>query len=332
MTALANPHPKPGQVLPDHPIAQIFPMMDQADYSALCQSLEEHGWKGESIVTLEGKVLDGRNRQKAALEVGIAPQYRPYDFTKDGASPTQFVMRRNLVRRHLTPSQRAAVGEEARPFFDDEAKVRQASAASKPRNSSAAATPPIGESTIDKSESQEGPADDGAAPPPPPQKKPRKAAAAAAAATGSSTRSVERARRVKTADPAAFAEVKAGTKTLAEAERKLTAQEKADIFRKEGVARIERVCSASLVEAVRNGVRLKTKPELAAFLALTDDQMREIQGLVEVGWKVAAALKYKAKAPARNHKLSDLLDRAAAAGGTFTCDLDWATITVSRKK
>lgn len=110
--------------LDDHPVAQIFPMMNAADKITLSDSIVANGLR-EEIILLEGKIIDGRNRYEACLFRGVAPRFREYDFAKDGPSPTQFVLDKNLTRRHLTPSQLAAIGAEAMPFFQAEAKERQ---------------------------------------------------------------------------------------------------------------------------------------------------------------------------------------------------------------
>jgi hypothetical protein len=50
-------------------------------------------------------VLDGRNRQRACNETGVAPRYR--DLTDKDGHPLRFVIAKNLSRRHLDESQRA---------------------------------------------------------------------------------------------------------------------------------------------------------------------------------------------------------------------------------
>jgi hypothetical protein len=54
---------------------------------------------------------------------GIEPQYRQW---AGGGSLTAFVLSQNLHRRHLTDSQKAAVAVEVLPWFEKEAKERQA--------------------------------------------------------------------------------------------------------------------------------------------------------------------------------------------------------------
>lgn len=92
-----------------HEIANIFPMMTAVEYGELVKSIREYGYdKDDPIVLYEGKILDGRNRYTAAIEVGVEPVYT--EFT--GNDAIDFVVRRNLTRRHLTVSQKAIASAE----------------------------------------------------------------------------------------------------------------------------------------------------------------------------------------------------------------------------
>jgi len=88
-----------------HNIANIFPLMTGDEYEALRNDIAANGLL-EPIWTYQGKIIDGRNRYRACLEVGIEPEYREWS----GGKPLAFVISMNLHRRHLTPSQCAAVG------------------------------------------------------------------------------------------------------------------------------------------------------------------------------------------------------------------------------
>jgi ParB-like chromosome segregation protein Spo0J len=76
----------------------------------------------EPVTLYEGKILDGRNRERACVEAGVAPRYR--EWSGEG-SLTAFVVSLNLQRRHLTPSQRAMVALDSLPWLEEEAKERQ---------------------------------------------------------------------------------------------------------------------------------------------------------------------------------------------------------------
>jgi hypothetical protein len=94
---------KPADIQP-HYLANLFPMMDEPDLAELVRDIERFGQR-EPIVLLDNKILDGRNRFKACLQLGITPKFREYH----GNDPIGFVVSLNLKRRHLTTSQRAMV-------------------------------------------------------------------------------------------------------------------------------------------------------------------------------------------------------------------------------
>lgn len=116
------PAPTVRKPLPAHPLADLFPMLDQPDIERLADDICTFGQR-QPIVVLDGKVLDGRNRQAACLFANIEPVYAPYD----GDDPLNFVLSLNLHRRHLTESQRAMV---AAKIVDWERGLNQATAGS----------------------------------------------------------------------------------------------------------------------------------------------------------------------------------------------------------
>jgi len=71
---------------------------------------------------ITSKILDGRNRYKACLLAGVEPRFEDYQ----GDRQTAFVTSLNFKRRDVTPSQRAAIAVEMLPFFEEEARKRQA--------------------------------------------------------------------------------------------------------------------------------------------------------------------------------------------------------------
>ncbi len=88
-------------MLERHPLSSAFPDLNDEDFQALKLSIKQNGQR-EKIVTFEGKILDGWHRHKACIELGIAPEFSV--FTGDAIA---FVLDKNLLRRHLTPGQRA---------------------------------------------------------------------------------------------------------------------------------------------------------------------------------------------------------------------------------
>ena len=91
-----------------HPLALIFPSMNDEELAALTESIKANG-QHEPVVMLEGKAIDGLHRLKSCAELGITP--KTIDFAELGitCSPLEWVIDRNLRRRHLNESQRAMV-------------------------------------------------------------------------------------------------------------------------------------------------------------------------------------------------------------------------------
>ena len=94
--------------MPDkrHDLSSIWGDRSEDDYSSFIADMEANGVLEPVIWTLDGMVLDGWHRYRAATDLGIASQliFKPYS----GESPISFVVSRNAERRHLTASQKAA--------------------------------------------------------------------------------------------------------------------------------------------------------------------------------------------------------------------------------
>jgi N6-adenosine-specific RNA methylase IME4 len=99
--------------LKPHPYADLFPMMQDGDFDALAADIARVGLQ-ERIIILDGMILDGRNRYKALLRNGSGITRRSFEWfenlqalTGSRISPLDFVISKNMARRHLTESQRA---------------------------------------------------------------------------------------------------------------------------------------------------------------------------------------------------------------------------------
>lgn len=89
--------------LQQHPLSAAFPSMPDGELGALAIDIEAHGQR-EPGVLYEGMVLDGWHRYLACRKVGR--EFKAVEL--NGEDPIAFVLSRNLHRRHLTASQRAA--------------------------------------------------------------------------------------------------------------------------------------------------------------------------------------------------------------------------------
>src|SRR5215470_1840534 len=92
--------------LQPHQLASLFPPLTEPELKDLGDDIKANGLRHD-IVTFEDRTLDGVNREKACLMVGVKPRYTP--FQGEYAAAVKFVMSANLQRRHLTQSQRANI-------------------------------------------------------------------------------------------------------------------------------------------------------------------------------------------------------------------------------
>ena len=90
-----------------HPVADIFPMMPEAELQDLAADIEANGLI-ESIWTYHGRIVDGRNRYRACLIAGEQPRYQEWRGGND-SDLIKFVLSLNLHRRHLNETQRGTI-------------------------------------------------------------------------------------------------------------------------------------------------------------------------------------------------------------------------------
>ncbi len=107
-----------------HPAAMIFPMLLEPELKLLADDIRQYGLK-HSIVVLDGKILDGRNRFEACRLAGVEAKTVEY---RGASDPVDFVLSVNLVRRHLTPAQRGAVAVSLLPFYEERNRKKLAEA------------------------------------------------------------------------------------------------------------------------------------------------------------------------------------------------------------
>jgi len=106
-----------------HPIAGIFPLMEGDEFRKLVEDVRAHGVR-EPAWLYEGKILDGRNRYRAAQEVGAKIQTR--EFFGAALEAIEFVWSLNRTRRHLNSSQAAIADARRNQMTDAYAPVREA--------------------------------------------------------------------------------------------------------------------------------------------------------------------------------------------------------------
>jgi hypothetical protein len=103
-----------------HPLADIFPLMQGEEFDALVADINANGLR-ERIDKYRGKIVDGRNRYRALLQLGIDPSADEKKYFRnviyrhpmgggfapcDDASVLAYVVSKNIHRRHLTADQK----------------------------------------------------------------------------------------------------------------------------------------------------------------------------------------------------------------------------------
>lgn len=81
-----------------HPIANEYPMMSEWSYRLLVEDIKKNGQR-TSIALYDGKILDGRNRYGACIELGIDPKFKDSGCKSDEEARA-FVESMNDRRRH----------------------------------------------------------------------------------------------------------------------------------------------------------------------------------------------------------------------------------------
>ena len=104
-----------------HPACRLFPALDAKSLQALADDIAANGLE-QPITLLDGMILDGRNRFNACKMAGVKPKFVKF---AGKSTPVEWVVSQNLLRRHLTASQRAVVEFDLLPMLEREAKERQ---------------------------------------------------------------------------------------------------------------------------------------------------------------------------------------------------------------
>lgn len=95
-------------LMDDYPISDLtnlFPEASSEEYQTLLASIKEIGLQ-DAIVVYQGQIIDGRNPLRACREAGVEPIFTELG---DDVDPFQYVLAKNLARRHLDASQRAVI-------------------------------------------------------------------------------------------------------------------------------------------------------------------------------------------------------------------------------
>jgi N6-adenosine-specific RNA methylase IME4/ParB-like chromosome segregation protein Spo0J len=90
--------------LKDHPFAGLFDLLSARELADLSENIAAHGQR-EPVMIHRNMILDGRNRYRACRLKGLPVRYEQFPGTNDEA--LDYVVSKNVYRRHLSSSQRA---------------------------------------------------------------------------------------------------------------------------------------------------------------------------------------------------------------------------------
>jgi hypothetical protein len=106
--------------LPFHPVTTLFNLLDGEEYESFKKDIESNGLL-VPIWVYQGQIIDGRNRYRACIELGIKPKFQEWDGC---GSLVAFALSLNKHRRHDSESQRAMTAAKAKSMFEEEARQR----------------------------------------------------------------------------------------------------------------------------------------------------------------------------------------------------------------
>jgi hypothetical protein len=318
-------------LLEPYPLAAIFPELPAEELRQLAQDIKERG-QIEPIILYKGQILDGRNRYKACQMVGVKPRFEEFNAKAAKRSPEEFVLSRNLRRRHLSTGQKAAIALE----WADQLQLL-------PRSENAKTTG-----------------------------RPRGVLLEAAKHIGIERQRVFEARQIRDTNASLYKEMKTGRRSLNSvleeispqketafsrpgsikseherleldgntedptqgleptvgAKRTRISQKQADKAAPSSAAvgkalnRIKALLGRSFHAEVNARTLIKTPEEIVQFAKLSDGQMQEVGSLLKKGWMFAAALREVVERLTPDNEIRALHTRTIENGGA------WCLVTI----
>jgi hypothetical protein len=97
--------PEQAREIEVHPYAAAYRMHSAEEFQLLCERIERNGLRDPITLDRDGRIIDGRNRHKACLRLGIEPRFVTFD--GDDEAIAEFVSDRNEANKSLTTGQKA---------------------------------------------------------------------------------------------------------------------------------------------------------------------------------------------------------------------------------
>ena len=281
-----------------HPYSLLHPMLSDGEFKELLEDIRADGLI-EPIVVYEGKILDGRNRLKACLQLKVKPDF--VGFEGDDEKAMKFVTTRNRPGRRLTRDQIALHEAKARALFNERNPKKAIS------QIKAAEQAGISRDAMQKAD------------------KVLTVPAVAAKVEAGEMSLNEAAAGIQATD-----QVDATPKQDKKRKAKVS-PEKLDA----ALDRIATICGKNVAKNIREGVLTNVNDKQAIFWAdLKDSEMAQIQELVVTKrWIPKKAHDFLNRQPGEKTPIRDLISLAIADDSrTLVVVNGWATITLHVRK
>jgi protein gp37 len=109
-----------------HPVAKLFPSLDDAELALLVADIKANGQQAPIVLTPDGTtIVDGINRRKACKAAGVEPKFRNLPKSTTELEIINFIISANMRRRDLAAGQKAMIGLAIAPYLESAAKQRQ---------------------------------------------------------------------------------------------------------------------------------------------------------------------------------------------------------------
>lgn len=276
--------------LEDHVLAALFPMLPEDELEALADAMLSSNIQRDPIVIHEGKILDGRNTLKALGIAGMTPRFRDYDPGTEGPA-WKYVRDRNLTRRNLDPTQRAAIVSGLLQHSDDAAALSVAEMAAVADVSPRTMTDAIAAEEAGHGKDMR----DG------------KTSASAAA---------KKARKDKPQKPKA---------------EKPTDEAASAALRAEKESEVKKIHGDQFARAFGNGTILKKLKDIKEFLDLDAAAQKDLVPYLAEGWTLDKAIKFHNSDVTTEDSVESLILRVTANGGKpFKAKVAGYEITIKR--
>ena len=273
----------------------LFPELPPEELADLARDIRERG-QLEPIILHKGLILDGHNRYRACQKAGVKPQTEEFNPKATKRSPSEFVLSRNLRRRHLSVGQKAAIALE----WSEQIQLSPRAEKNRRRG------------------------------------RPKGALTEAAKNIAINEQRVFEVRQIRDADPALYRKVKAGSHSLRGALAKIsssieTRSYKSDLDNSESIpqgrdwssgntrakVRIKEVLGNWFYGEVKARNLIQKTEKFVQFAKLTDTQMREIGSLLKKGWTFGTAFEEVMEWLTPGDQIRAPHTRAIANGGNW---------------